>query len=850
MVKLVVKAQLTEGGTKDYGYEFEQPVINIGRLKENDIQLPVSTVSGYHAQILKEGENYYLLDKGSINGTYLNGERLVSGEKKLLNDGDIIKIQSFELFYSTGLSVMNIDSGATVQVARQMVMEVLGSWQTSTTEKPRIIVMGGPDNGKQLELSDGTVLIAGRTAGCDIVIEHQSVSRKHAEVSLSWNGAHIKDLNSANGTFINDQRLSGTQRLRDRDEIRLGQQTATAPIILVFSNPAEALLSKIENMQVTDSTPGAISAKEMAEAVAKEGEPPAEAEAGEAAEAEAPAGEEAEPAAIEGEEAVYMDEALEEAPAQQKALRKIFSSPLGIIGVIVLLLSAVGLAIFFINGGGTAIVPSVSPPQGATGDVISLKGDFDSADVRSATILQKEALLLQRGQNSVDVKLPDFPELDVMETKTDLVLKGDQGVLARFPFTVLIAPRIQSINPHSGSVGTEVRVTTNMPGLPTNVLFGSKLAGMKSAGQDLIAIVPDPGEAIPERGLRVPITVKINEKQAKNTIDFIIFPITAKPEETFQLSFVAQPYSTSLGFNEYAIETNLGPLLIVVSKDQFGSSRERAEAAARNLNNSAEYFKKNPSAKVTAVKEGDSYALYAEGSVTGERQLLLRAFSEDALGYGKINRRAVSLQELAEWWEMLIGTYYRVFVQIQDPEDTGIISAGGAAFQRVVNFYAAGNEKGERFYRKDFLSTIPTDQKSQLLSLSLNLPAKVARVDGRWIGAMDNKLYSNITEQTLELILVLRQSGDSLSGTAEVTWKIVMSGGGGAFQNYGYKKLGTFNVNGTYRRTKSFPVEFSFVEKDGRRLDFVGKLDGEALKGTYEIRSTGQQGNWTLFLSK
>jgi hypothetical protein len=45
-------------------------------------------------------------------------------------------------------------------------------------------------------------------------------------------------------------------------------------------------------------------------------------------------------------------------------------------------------------------------------------------------------------------------------------------------------------------------------------------------------------------------------------------------------------------------------------------------------------------------------------------------------------------------------------------------------------------------------------------------------------------------------------------------------------------------------------LEFSFVEKDGRRLDFVGKLDGEALKGTYVIRSTGQEGNWNLFLSK
>ena len=186
----------------------------------------MASVSGYHAQIDKENDNYYLIDRGSINGTFLNGERLVAGEKKLLSDSDLIKIQTFDLYFSTGLGVAGIDSGATVQVARQMVMEVLGSWQSSTAEKPRVITMGGPENGKQYELTEGTNLVAGRTSGVDIVIEHPSVSRRHAELSLSWSGAFIKDLNSANGTFINDERISGSRRLRDRDEIRFGQQSS------------------------------------------------------------------------------------------------------------------------------------------------------------------------------------------------------------------------------------------------------------------------------------------------------------------------------------------------------------------------------------------------------------------------------------------------------------------------------------------------------------------------------------------------------------------------------------------------------------------------------------------------
>ena len=79
MIKLIVKANLSEGEAKDYNYEFDQPVVTIGRLKENDIPLPVSTISGFHAQIVKDGDNHYLVDRGSINGTYLNGVRLVPG---------------------------------------------------------------------------------------------------------------------------------------------------------------------------------------------------------------------------------------------------------------------------------------------------------------------------------------------------------------------------------------------------------------------------------------------------------------------------------------------------------------------------------------------------------------------------------------------------------------------------------------------------------------------------------------------------------------------------------------------------------------------------------------------------
>ncbi len=50
------------------------------------------------------------------------------------------------------------------------------------------------------------------------------VSRRHARISVNGNAAYIEDLESANGTFINDQRVQPRtpQRLKVADELRLG----------------------------------------------------------------------------------------------------------------------------------------------------------------------------------------------------------------------------------------------------------------------------------------------------------------------------------------------------------------------------------------------------------------------------------------------------------------------------------------------------------------------------------------------------------------------------------------------------------------------------------------------------
>jgi pSer/pThr/pTyr-binding forkhead associated (FHA) protein len=74
-------------------------VVRAGRHPESDIFLDDITVSRRHVEIRREEEGYTVYDVGSLNGTYLNRERVDSG---VLRNGDELQIGTFKLVYIAG----------------------------------------------------------------------------------------------------------------------------------------------------------------------------------------------------------------------------------------------------------------------------------------------------------------------------------------------------------------------------------------------------------------------------------------------------------------------------------------------------------------------------------------------------------------------------------------------------------------------------------------------------------------------------------------------------------------------------------------------------------------------------
>lgn len=74
----------------------DEPVL-IGRRAECTVVLPSNTVSRRHAQIWRQGDDYFLSDLGSTNGTLLNGEPVIGVER--LNDRDEIAVGIYRLIF-------------------------------------------------------------------------------------------------------------------------------------------------------------------------------------------------------------------------------------------------------------------------------------------------------------------------------------------------------------------------------------------------------------------------------------------------------------------------------------------------------------------------------------------------------------------------------------------------------------------------------------------------------------------------------------------------------------------------------------------------------------------------------
>lgn len=145
-------------------------------------------------------------------------------------------------------------------------ISLLQSLGGDALRQPCLVLYSGEQTGTRYPLVDGR-LVLGRSPECGACLESLGISRRHAELREEAGVVVLHDLGSANGSFLNDRRVTEPTPLRDGDLIRLGQ------LVLRFyeRHSVDAVLhDKLYRLATVDTGTGVYSKRYLLETLERE----------------------------------------------------------------------------------------------------------------------------------------------------------------------------------------------------------------------------------------------------------------------------------------------------------------------------------------------------------------------------------------------------------------------------------------------------------------------------------------------------------------------------------------------------------------------------------------------------
>jgi len=213
-----------QGDSQGLHKKLESDQVTIGR-KGADMVVRDRAISRAHCRLEYRDGSWRVVDLGSKNGVFVNGQKV---EDQELHHLDEIGIgQTLVLFSESGPSE---EDGMREQ--REEGPAVSDDTRVDETNREKVAelpsdrkffleFMGGDRKGRSIEFDKGRMIL-GRGEEADVRIDDEQVSRKHASIEVySREQIYIADLASQNGTWLNGMKIRNT-RLMYGDLVRVG----------------------------------------------------------------------------------------------------------------------------------------------------------------------------------------------------------------------------------------------------------------------------------------------------------------------------------------------------------------------------------------------------------------------------------------------------------------------------------------------------------------------------------------------------------------------------------------------------------------------------------------------------
>ncbi len=173
----------------------------VGSAQDNAVVLPGAGVAAHHASVSVSERSYVLNITDAQARTHVNARPV--REKAILRLGDIVSLDTVQFM----LKPDRDDVIRTTVPAQKPAPAGTGENDPSATRTrltpPKAVLRGvsGAYFGKIIPIRGR--LVIGRGSECDLILDEAEMSRKHAVIENFGDGIYLRDLGSANGTFVN-----------------------------------------------------------------------------------------------------------------------------------------------------------------------------------------------------------------------------------------------------------------------------------------------------------------------------------------------------------------------------------------------------------------------------------------------------------------------------------------------------------------------------------------------------------------------------------------------------------------------------------------------------------------------
>lgn len=169
----------------------------IGSAQDNAVVVAAQGVAQHHVSLSVRERSFVLNVLDAQARTHVNARPV--REKAILRLGDIVSLDTVQFM----LKPDRDDSIRTkIPAPKPGAAEPDGATRTRLTP-PRVVLRGvsGAYFGKIIPIRGK--LVIGRGSECDLILDEPEMSRRHAVIENFGDGIYLRDLGSANGTFVN-----------------------------------------------------------------------------------------------------------------------------------------------------------------------------------------------------------------------------------------------------------------------------------------------------------------------------------------------------------------------------------------------------------------------------------------------------------------------------------------------------------------------------------------------------------------------------------------------------------------------------------------------------------------------